>query len=76
MPSSPLIWGAAGVNSANVSMTATETLTSNERVLAADPMVRLIPAEGDKAEVPGGKAAEQTSADDGDIETLHLRPGR
>ena len=28
------------------------------------------------AEVPGGKAAEQTSADDGDIETLHLRPGR
>ncbi len=52
------IWGAAGVNSANVSMTATETLTSNERVLAADPMVRLIPAEGDKAEVPGGIGEE------------------
>ena len=52
------IWGAAGVNSANVSMTATETLTSNERVLAADPMVRLIPAEGDKAEIPGGIGEE------------------
>lgn len=25
------IWGAAGVNSANVSMTATETITTNER---------------------------------------------
>ena len=33
------IWGAAGVNELNVSMTATETITSNERVLAADPLV-------------------------------------
>lgn len=33
------IWAAAGVNDANVSMTATETLTTNERVLAADPLV-------------------------------------
>lgn len=32
------IWGAAGVNEKNVGMTATETLTSNERVLSADPM--------------------------------------
>ena len=34
------IWAAAGVNSANVSMTATETLTSNYRVTAADPFVK------------------------------------
>ncbi len=33
------IWGAAGVNAANVAMTATETITSNERVLGADPLV-------------------------------------
>ena len=32
------IWGAAGTNSENVSMTATETITTNERVLAADPL--------------------------------------
>lgn len=34
------IWGAAGVNERNVAMTATETITSNERVLSADPMVQ------------------------------------
>ena len=33
------IWAAAGVNEANVSMTATETITSNPRVLGADPLV-------------------------------------
>ena len=32
-------WSAAGINSANVSMTATETITSNPRVLGADPYV-------------------------------------
>ena len=31
------IWGEAGVNEANVAMSATETLTTNERVLGADP---------------------------------------
>lgn len=34
------IWAAAGVNSANVGMTATETITSNPRVLGADPLVK------------------------------------
>lgn len=34
------IWAATGINAANVGMTATETITSNPRVLAADPMVR------------------------------------
>lgn len=33
------IWGEAGVNSVNVAMSATETITTNERVLGADPMV-------------------------------------
>lgn len=33
------IWAAAGVNAAHVGMTATETITSNPRVLGADPLV-------------------------------------
>ena len=33
-------WAAAGVNTAGVSMTATETLTSNERVLSGDPLFK------------------------------------
>ena len=37
------IWAAAGVNEANVAMTATETITSNPRVLGADPLVKLQP---------------------------------
>ena len=32
------IWAATGINAANVGMTATETITSNPRVLAADPL--------------------------------------
>ena len=58
------IWAEAGVNERNVAMSATETLTTNERVLAADPMVELVPAkgtpgeEGYVAEVPGGIGEE------------------
>lgn len=33
------IWGEAGVNSENVAMSSTETITSNARVLGADPLV-------------------------------------
>lgn len=33
------IWAACGVNEANVGMSATETITSNPRVLGADPLV-------------------------------------
>ena len=40
------IWAAAGVNAANVGMTATETITSNPRVLGADPLVVYQPARG------------------------------
>lgn len=31
------IWGESGINSANVAMSATETITTNSRVLGADP---------------------------------------
>jgi len=41
------IWAAAGVNEENISMTATETITSNERVLGADPLVELVEAVKD-----------------------------
>ena len=52
------IWAAAGVNAANVGMTATETITSNPRVLGADPLVVYQPAMGDTPEVPGGIGEE------------------
>ena len=58
------LWAEAGVNSANVAMSATETITSNERVLGADPLVELAPAlgkpgeDGYLAEVPGGIGEE------------------
>lgn len=46
------IWGEAGVNEANVSMSATETLANNERALGADPLVELVKAQGTEGE-PG-----------------------
>ncbi len=58
------IWGEAGFNEAQVAMSATETLTTNERVLGADPLVELVPAkgkpgeEGYEPEVPGGIGEE------------------
>ena len=52
------IWAASGVNSAHVAMTATETITSNPRVLGADPLVVYQPAEGEKQEIPGGIGEE------------------
>lgn len=33
------IWGEAGINEANVAMSETETITTNARVLGADPLV-------------------------------------
>ena len=33
------VWGACGINEFNVGMTATETITSNARVLGADPLL-------------------------------------
>lgn len=52
------IWAASGVNAANVAMTATETITSNPRVLGADPLVERRPARGDQPEIPGGIGEE------------------
>ncbi len=58
------IWGCCGVNERNISMSATETITSNERVLAADPLVKLIKEKGKKGdkgyvpETPGGIGEE------------------
>ena len=52
------IWAASGVNAANVGMTATETITSNPRVLGADPLVEYHPAKGGQSEVPGGIGEE------------------
>ena len=53
------IWAATGINRANVGMTATETITSNPRVLSADPLVEYKKAEkrGEK-DVPGGIGEE------------------
>ena len=52
------IWGAYGVNEKNVSMTATETLTTNARVAGGDPLVRYKKAEGDEPETVGGIGEE------------------
>ena len=48
------IWACAGINAANVAMSATETITSNARVLGADPLVEHDPATG----APGGFGEE------------------
>ena len=49
------VWAATGINSANVGMTATETITSNPRVLAADPFVNAIPPKTKRDKwTPGG----------------------
>lgn len=34
------IWGEAGINAANVAMSATETSTANSRILGIDPLVK------------------------------------
>ena len=52
------IWAASGVNEAHVAMTATETITSNPRVLGADPLIVYQPAEDGKEEIAGGIGEE------------------
>ena len=52
-------WAATGINAANVGMTATETITSNPRVLAADPLVEYQKAKSRREkDVPGGIGEE------------------
>ena len=53
------IWAATGINAANVAMTATETITSNPRVLAADPLVEYKKAKNRREkDLPGGIGEE------------------
>ena len=53
------IWAATGINEAHVGMTATETITSNPRVLAADPLVVYRKAASRKEkDTPGGIGEE------------------
>ena len=53
------VWAATGINAANVGMTATETITSNPRVLAADPLVVYQKAKSRKEkDIPGGIGEE------------------
>lgn len=52
------IWAASGVNEAHVAMTATETITSNPRVLGADPLQVYHPAEDGRDEIVGGIGEE------------------
>ena len=57
MPNADLkegLWEEAGFNARNVGRSATETLTTNERVLAADPLVRYDATTG----TPGGIGEE------------------
>lgn len=53
------VWPTTGINAANVGMTATETITTNARVLGADPLVKYVKARkrGDR-DVPGGIGEE------------------
>lgn len=51
-------WAASGVNEANVGMTATETITSNPRVLGADPLVEYHPSQDGQPETAGGIGEE------------------
>ena len=58
------IWGSHGVNECNVAISNTETITTNERVLGADPLVELQKAAGREGEagyrpeIPGGIGEE------------------
>ena len=53
------VWAATGINEANVGMTATETITSNPRVLAADPLVKYQEKKSRRGKaVPGGIGEE------------------
>ena len=53
------VWPACGINEANVAMTATETITSNSRVIGADPYVEYTPKKGrNTKEIPGGIGEE------------------
>ena len=53
------VWAAAGINELNVGMTATETITSNARVLGADPLVKYEKAKSRKEKDKIGGIGEE-----------------
>ena len=59
------IWAASGVNEAGVGMTATETITSNPRVLGADPLVEYIPAKKDATTGENNAASGENGTEKG-----------
>ncbi|MDY6086111.1 MAG: C69 family dipeptidase [Peptoniphilaceae bacterium] len=65
------LWAAHGVNTANVAVSATETITSNARVLGADPLVAYRPAEGQEGE-PGYRPEVIGGIGEEDIVTIVL----
>ena len=56
------MWPSAGINSANVAMTATETISSNALVLGADPYVRYKKKSRTEKEQIGGIGEEDLVA--------------
>lgn len=69
------IWAGAGVNAANVAMTATETIASNERVLGADPLVVYRPAVDQAPAEEALFGDEAHSGGDPDADTVSMQPG-
>ncbi len=65
------IWAEAGFNELNVGMSATETLTTNERVRGADPLVDYVPAKGNEGE-DGYVPAQSGGLGEEDMVTLVL----
>ena len=60
------IWAATGINEANVGMTATETISTNPRVLAADPFVEYKrPEKTDKPAKTGRKPKQAKEEEEG-----------
>lgn len=53
------IWAATGINAAHVAMTATETITTNPRVVGADPLVCFEAKKTKRGkDIPGGIGEE------------------
>ena len=53
------VWAASGINEDNVAMTASETITTNPRVVGADPYIEYKKAKGrGEKDIPGGIGEE------------------
>lgn len=65
------LWASAGINSARVAVSATETLTSNPRVLAGDPLVERVEGRGRVGE-PGYVAPRPGGIGEEDLLTILL----